>query len=410
MVNYITRLVIAFVLIFLLQLYFYKKNIRAYKFIFNKHRARTLSIVLYIFFIYVNLYILVVFSFYIYSTYKTSYSFQIPENFYFAFFFTYPFWGAFILFVQSALFYIIIDLVLYVIKFFKIDRKKVLLVKHYLVFATTIFFVFYVPIRIIHDHNVVKVRKVEYAKKDLPPSLNNFKITFISDIQADYYNSENRLTQFINETNKTNPDIILIAGDLITGGPDYIQTSARYVGKLKAKLGVYTCIGDHDNWAYKIDYRRSLKEVKDAMTKVGVKMIDDSSMTIDENGNQIGISFITNTYVEKIEEGRPQEIEKQINNDAFKIMLVHQPREYLIKEAQRLGYDLFLAGHTHGGQITFFFPFLNLSPTLIETKYVRGDFKFGNMLAIVTRGWGMSLAPIRYNSTPEIVEVVLKRK
>jgi predicted MPP superfamily phosphohydrolase len=71
---------------------------------------------------------------------------------------------------------------------------------------------------------------------------------------------------------------------------------------------------------------------------------------------------------------------------------------------------LFLAGHTHGGQITMLFPFLHLSPTRFETKYQRGDFHFGSMLMIVTRGLGMSLAPIRYNSTPEVTLIILKNE
>ena len=73
-------------------------------------------------------------------------------------------------------------------------------------------------------------------------------------------------------------------------------------------------------------------------------------------------------------------------------------------------YDLFLAGHTHGGQITILFPFVNLTPTLLETKYVKGDFTFDDMNIVVTRGLGMSLAPVRYNSTPEVTLIVLKNK
>jgi predicted MPP superfamily phosphohydrolase len=45
---------------------------------------------------------------------------------------------------------------------------------------------------------------------------------------------------------------------------------------------------------------------------------------------------------------------------------------------------------------------------MIETNYIRGDFWFGDMLMIVTRGLGMSLAPIRYNSTPEITLITLQ--
>lgn len=45
---------------------------------------------------------------------------------------------------------------------------------------------------------------------------------------------------------------------------------------------------------------------------------------------------------------------------------------------------------------------------MIETPYMRGEFKFGQMLMVVTRGLGMSLSPVRFNSTPEISVIKLK--
>jgi predicted MPP superfamily phosphohydrolase len=72
-------------------------------------------------------------------------------------------------------------------------------------------------------------------------------------------------------------------------------------------------------------------------------------------------------------------------------------------------YNLMLSGHTHGGQITILFPFQDLSPTMFETKYVRGDFWFDNTLLVVCRGLGFSIAPVRYNSTPEIVIIELNK-
>jgi predicted MPP superfamily phosphohydrolase len=47
---------------------------------------------------------------------------------------------------------------------------------------------------------------------------------------------------------------------------------------------------------------------------------------------------------------------------------------------------------------------------MFETKYTKGDFWFGDMLLVVTRGLGMSLAPIRYNSTPEVTLITLEKK
>ena len=87
------------------------------------------------------------------------------------------------------------------------------------------------------------------------------------------------------------------------------------------------------------------------------------------------------------------------------------------KAARKNNFDLYLAGHTHGGQISFVFPFVQLTPTLFETTYIQGDFWFDDpdkvgtgMLMIVTRGLGMSIAPLRYNSTPEITLIVLSNK
>ncbi|MCU0406963.1 MAG: metallophosphoesterase, partial [Ignavibacteriaceae bacterium] len=90
--------------------------------------------------------------------------------------------------------------------------------------------------------------------------------------------------------------------------------------------------------------------------------------------------------------------------------LTHQPQPEIIETARKNNFNLFLAGHTHGGQITLVFPFIQLTPTMIETEYIRGDFWFGDMLMVISRGLGMSLAPIRYNSTPEITLINLVNK
>ncbi len=278
-----------------------------------------------------------------------------------------------------------------------------------LLFLIIGFFIFYIPIRIIYDYNAVSVRTVEYRKENLPSQLEKFKIIFITDIQADHYTDEERLSNYLNKVNSLNPDLILIAGDLITTGPDYIELSAREVGKLKAKYGVYSCIGDHDNWAYRNDYARSLSEVKSALNYHGVQMIDNDIKTINVDSAVISITFITNTYVETV----PQNVLDSLafnNNGDFKIFLTHQPQPRLIESGRNNGFDLFLAGHTHGGQITFVFPFVQLTPTMLETSYIRGDFWFNSMLMIVSRGLGMSLAPVRYNSTPEITLINLVNK
>jgi len=322
----------------------------------------------------------------------------------------YPFWTFFILIIQCCLFFLPLDL-LKLISYMVLRKTRLNLIKirSSLLFLIIGFFLFYIPIRIIYDYVGVSVRIIQYEKQILPASLENFKIAFIADIQADHYTDERRLQKFINTVNSLNPDLILIAGDLITTGPDYIELSAREVGKLKAEYGVYSCVGDHDNWAYRKDYVRSLAEVKSALNYHNVQMIDNDIKKIKVDSAEIEITFITNTYVESVSQSVLDSLSTNSSGN-FKIFLTHQPRPKLITAAQKNNFNLLLAGHTHGGQITFVFPFIQLTPTLFETKYIRGDFWFGDMLMVVTRGLGMSLAPIRYNSTPEVTLIVLKNK
>ncbi len=161
--------------------------------------------------------------------------------------------------------------------------------------------------------------------------------------------------------------------------------------KIKTEYGVYSCVGDHDNWAYRHDTKRSIREIMEALSKYDIEMVDNDVRIIKVGESKVGITIITNTYQETISKEQIVKISKKNFKD-FKIFLTHQPLKHLIEKAIENKYDLFLAGHTHGGQVTFLFPFIRLSPSLIETKYVKCDFYFGDMLAIVSGGLGMSLA------------------
>jgi predicted MPP superfamily phosphohydrolase len=181
------------------------------------------------------------------------------------------------------------------------------------------------------------------------------------------------------------------------------------VGKIKAKYGVYSCVGDHDHWSYREDTRKSVREMTNALAKYGVQMVDNDKVDLKIGDADLRMSFVTNTYVNRLT-GPPLEDLLRTSNYDFKVLLVHQPGDSLIQRALSHNYNLFLAGHTHGGQVTFIFPYLKISPTMFETPYMRGDFYFQDMLMVVNRGLGMSLVPFRLNSTPEVTVIILNDK
>lgn len=404
----IIRVIIAVALLLLLEYYFVKKLKIAFNFLSSGFLLKKQKMFINVFLLLLNLYpvLLIVNSIYAVITKQSPW---FPDSSLLDYFLIYPFWFLFILVLQLVVYYLVFDLIkLVVYPAYKKNKERFVKYESKIFFILLVFFVIYIPARIIYDYNSVDVNKIIFEKRDLPDGLNGFKIAFISDIQADRYTDDNRLKNFIDAVNKENPDLILIAGDIITSTPDYIKKAADYVGMLKAGYGVYSCVGDHDNWAYRQDTKRSIREITSALNKYNVNMISDSSIIINVDNSDIGITFITNTYVESVPEDILERLTKSNHTD-LKILLTHQPKNEIIRNAEENNFDLFLAGHTHGGQITLLFPFIQLTPTLVETTFIKGVRNYDNMMAIVTRGLGMSLAPIRYNSTPEIVIITLTK-
>ncbi len=403
----ILRLLIGISLLLAVELYFIKKTNLSVRNLFPKFYQNKYPLIRRIFLIWLNLYPVVLIIIFIYFSISGEYV-SSPDNKIIDYLLIYPFWIFFILITQVGLYFLIIDfLKLLLLPYYRKHRDNLLRFQSIVVLVIVGFFMFYIPVRVIYDYNAVSVRTVEYQKQNLPETLNNFKIVFISDIQADHYTDDGRLSNFISMINELEPDLVLIAGDLITTGPKYIGLSAKEVGKIKAEYGVYSCVGDHDNWAYRNDYKKSITEIRNSLMHNNVEMIDNGKRMINVDGAEIGITFVTNTYAGKVRDEMLDSLSSNCTGD-LKIFLTHQPRPYLIEAAQKNHFDLYLCGHTHGGQLSLVFPFIQLTPTMIETNYIQGDFWIGDMLMIVTRGLGMSLAPIRYNSTPEITLITLQ--
>ncbi len=401
--------IIAVLIIILVQYYFIKKIKFILKNLFPKIHDKAILILLSIYLFIFNFLLISGFFLTIFKE-ITNQSIRYPQTPLNNFLVIYFFWGVLLTIFQLSLLFILLDLFkLVALLFYKRFKSKIIKIESVIVLIITSIIILYVPARITYDNFAVDIRSIEFVTNNLPEDLEGFKITFISDIQADKYTNERRLENYIGAVNSTNPDLVLIAGDIITDSPDYIQTAAKFLGKINAEYGVFSCIGDHDKWAYIDDTKRSIKEIMEALGEYGTELVDNDLRIIEVGNSRIGITIITNTYDEIISEEQLAKVSDK-NYGNIKIFLTHQPFNFLIKHANENNYDLFLAGHTHGGQITFLFPFISLSPTLIETKYVKGDFYFDDMLAVVSSGLGMSLVPIRYNSTPEVVSIILVDK
>jgi len=336
---------------------------------------------------------------------------EFPDTWTIDFLFRLPGWFLIVWIVQTTIIALPVEIIVYgFLKLKNFSRAKFQNYSYKLFSIVAVFFLIYIPLRIYYDSKNVIVEKRIYEINDAKRELDGLRIVFISDIQMDRFTHEARVKNYINKVNELKPDLVLISGDFIASKDRYIHKVANLVGRINFNLGVYSCVGDHDFFVYKKDYWRSLDTMKNVLKRHNVNMIDNGNVTFQINEARIKVTFLTNTYVKSTNTNVLDSLAK--NNDRYnlKILVSHQPDEIIANKASQLNYNLYLAGHTHGGQVRLIFPFINLTPVMLETSFLAGDFKFGHTHMIVNRGLGYSTIPFRYNVTPEISLIVIKNK
>lgn len=169
--------------------------------------------------------------------------------------------------------------------------------------------------------------------------------------------------------NGLKPDIIVITGDYLNEdeGESYLK---RLLTELKSPSGVYAVEGNWDN-------KTSLSTVR----KSGVKLLDNNKISLDIRGNRVNLYGISYNC------GRVHDVLNRLGVDeGINIMLYHTPD--IFPEVQDLGFDFYLCGHTHGGQVRL--PFYGALITLSRfgKRYEMGWYHSGSLHMYVNRGWG----------------------
>lgn len=234
---------------------------------------------------------------------------------------------------------------------------------------------------------------------DLPKKagkISKLQIALLSDIHLGNL-MDKRIDKLIDKINSIQPDIVLIAGDIIDSNRDMINYDFSKMQcnfqKIKSTYGIYACLGNHD-YDHKGDSSNRIKNLK----KVGVNILRDSYVKIDDSFCVIGREDIS---YERINGGRRKNLSETVNEISRElpiIVLDHQPNN--LNEPMSEGIDLQLSGHTHKGQ---FFPFNLITKRVfkIDYGYLKME-KFQIIVSCGTRTWG---PPIRIGSKCEIVNI-----
>ncbi len=260
-------------------------------------------------------------------------------------------------------------------------------------------------------NNSIQMTAYEVACPRLPPRFDGFRIVQISDLHDHRFGPfQPRFMQYVREAR---PDVIAITGDITQGGRLRIGDFRALARQLTAIAPVFFVTGNHE--ATCPDLPGLLAE----MEKAGIIVLRSGSVTIQRGEQRIAIAGIDDPKIflprgQRMREAVDRwnaEMERfrtGLDAERFTVLLSHRP-EFLRRYA-RLGFDLVLAGHAHGGQIrlpgigALYAPSQGLLP-----RYTSGVHVIGQTAEVVSRGLGGSLLRTRVFNRPEIVVIELKR-
>ncbi len=313
----------------------------------------------------------------------------------------YPFWIGLIITVEVLPYFLTLDGISGLSSLVSgIRHEKIRYWKSILQMAILVFFTVFVFIRSYTDTTHIRLRQSTVSIPDLPPELKGLSLSLTADIQVDRYSGAGRLEKLESRIRQADSDLLFFAGDLVTRGQDFISRGLQFMCSADSTVPRFACMGDHDYWA-------NPQKIRTGLSNCGWNFPENQNMLIRHNGKSILITGITYIYSKKISAGDLDRLFSSAPDADLKIVLVHQPARIVIEKAEKYGYDLLLAGHTHGGQIVFH-PFgYSLTPSRFENEFYTGTHRFGKLTVVVTNGTGLTLAPLRYGAPAELTKIIL---
>ena len=241
------------------------------------------------------------------------------------------------------------------------------------------------------------------------------RIAALSDIHAsEPYMSALRLREIVTLANAQNADMIVLLGDYVVGsGAHYRKLPAEEwameLGNLKAPLGVFAILGNHDWWQYS-DRQKSADEVSGALGSAGITVLQNNVLKLQKSGAPFWLAGLGDqlafmdpkTHRGKGADDLPATL-AQVTDDAPIVLLAHEP-DIFVKVPANV--SLTLSGHTHGGQIRIM-GWSPIIPSRYGNRFAYGHVQENGRDLIVTGGLGVSRIPVRIGMPPEIMLVDL---
>lgn len=231
---------------------------------------------------------------------------------------------------------------------------------------------------------------------DKQSPIHSIHIIMVSDLHLGLLVGRRRLENLVNEINQLKPDLILFPGDILDEniGVFLDDNMPEVLGRLQPRFGVFGCLGSHEYiWG---DSEKTVRE----LNKAGITILRDQAVKIADSFYLAGRD---DYYREKLTDSprkTVQEILQGCDQALPVIMMDHQPVE--VAAGQQQGVDLYVAGHTHHGQL---FPLNFITQAMFKLDW--GYWRQGAFQMIVSSGFGTWGPPVRVGTQSEFVSITV---
>jgi len=294
-----------------------------------------------------------------------------------------------------------------------ISRSEFLVKTGFLVAAVPFISMSYGIIAGAHDY---RVRRVKINLKNLPASFDGLTIGQISDIHSGSFYNKRAVKGGVEMLLKEKPDMIFFTGDLVNNLASEVNEYIDVFSKVKAPLGVYSVMGNHDygeyvKWPNAAARQANINGVIKAHKVMGWDILMNENRILEKNGEKIAILGIENWGTGRWPKyGKIDQAYRGTENIPVKLLLSHDPSQW---DGQvRPGYkdiDVMFAGHTHGFQFGVEVGNIKWSPSKYFYKQWAGLYQEGEQYLYVNRGFGFLGFPGRVGMPPEITIFEMRR-
>lgn len=238
------------------------------------------------------------------------------------------------------------------------------------------------------------INEIDIPFRGLPKDLEGLRLLQISDIHIGVFFSANDLRRVVDACNNLRADLVFITGDLITTWRDPLDSCIAELARLQSISGLWGCMGNHEYYAGIEQYakRRAARHGIDFLREEARSLRFGSARL-----NLVGVDYRPWQHL--------SEADGLVEEGQFNLLLAHTPE--IFPHAAKKGFDLTLAGHTHGGQINLDVLGTNFNVVDLHTRYTKGLYRLPSSTIYVNSGLGTIGLPVRIGAPPEITLIRL---